>query len=123
MSFLAVAAPIPVRPVFSAAEDALLRGEQFTRILRSLPDHLGSAYRPLCEILFAGERLGTPSDSLVHQLSSDARTTRRLLAEADARRLPVRLAVPLVCCTLPSFVVLVIVPVIAGALSHMHINP
>jgi hypothetical protein len=34
--------------------------------------------------------------------------------------LPVRLAMPLVLCTLPSFVLLAIVPLLVGALSSLH---
>jgi hypothetical protein len=41
---------------------------------------------------------------------------RRRQAEAAARELPVRLALPLVCCTLPSVAVLTVVPVIVAAL-------
>lgn len=123
MTILASAAPDPVRPVFVAVTTGLERGDRFTVLLRRAADHLGSDYRPLCDILIAAERLGIPTETMILQLSADARLMRRLLAEAEARRLPVRLGLPLVCCTLPSFVVLVIVPVIAGTLTELHITP
>jgi len=122
LEFLARSAPQNVRQEFCDAVSALNNGERFSTIMRRLPTHLGSGYRPLCEILSAGDRLGIPTETLIAQMSSDSHLTRRLLAEADARRLPVRLSLPLVCCTLPSFVVLVIVPVIAGTLSQLHIT-
>lgn len=121
LRFLAHAAPLNVRGAFIDVVAALDRGDRLSSTLRQLPSRLGSEYRPLCDIIGAGDRLGIPTETLIAQVSSDAHLTRRLLADAEARRLPVRLSLPLVCCTLPSFVVLVIVPVIAGTLSHLHI--
>lgn len=122
LGFLARSAPMNVRWAFVEAAANLEHGERFTTVVRRLPERLGSGYRPLCDILGSGDRLGISTEVLIAQISSDSHLTRRLLAEADARRLPVRLSVPLVCCTLPSFVVLVMVPVIAGTLSQLHIN-
>lgn len=123
MSFVADAAPDPVRHVFARVALGLEHGERFSVLLRRVADHLGSDYRPLCDILVAAERLGVPTETMIVQLSADAHLVRRLITEAEARRLPVRLGVPLVCCTLPSFVVLVIVPVIAGTVTELHITP
>lgn len=122
MSFVVATAPTTVRPTFVAITDGLARGDRFPTLLQAMVRQLGSAYHPLADILVAGERLGIPTESLIVQLNADARLTRRAMADADARRLPVRLGLPLVCCTLPSFVILVIVPVIAGTLSHVHIS-
>jgi hypothetical protein len=44
------------------------------------------------------------------------RSRARLRAEAEAGRAAVRLAFPLVFCFLPAFVLLVVVPTMAGAL-------
>lgn len=120
--FLARSAPMNVRGAFAEAATAIEDGERFASVIGQLPQRLGNGYRPLCDILSAGDRLGIPIEILMTQVSSDSHLTRRLLAEADARRLPVRLSWPLVCCTLPSFVVLVMVPVIAGTLSQLHIT-
>lgn len=76
--------------------------------------------RPLFDVLSAGERLGVPLESLLFQLSVDARAARRRADDEAARRLPVRLSLPLVMCTLPSFVLLIIVPVIIGALDTLQ---
>lgn len=122
MILLSVAAPETVRPTFVAVAMGLDRGERFTTLLGHAAQHLGPDYRPLCDVLIAGERLGIPTETMVLQLSADARLVQRLLLESEARRLPVRLGLPLVCCTLPAFVALVIVPVIAGTLTQLHIN-
>lgn len=122
MAFVAATAPTAVRQAFVTIADGLTRGERFPTLLHAMIRRLGSAYRPLADVLLAGERLGIPTESLIVQLNADARLTRRAMADADARQLPVRLGLPLVCCTLPSFVVLVIVPVVAGTLSHVHIS-
>lgn len=122
MAFVATTAPTAVRAPFVMMADGVMRGERFSVLLQAMVHQLGSVYGPLADILIAGERLGIPTESLIVQLNADARFTRRAMADADARRLPVRLGLPLVCCTLPSFVVLVIVPVVAGTLSHVHIS-
>ena len=122
MAFVVTTAPTVVRATFVTIADGLARGERFSVLLQTMVHELGSVYGPLADILIAGERLGIPTESLIVQLNADARFTRRSVADADARRLPVRLGLPLVCCTLPSFVVLVIVPVVAGTLSHVHIS-
>jgi tight adherence protein C len=57
---------------------------------------------------------------VLDRLADEARRHRRRLADASARELPVRLAVPLVSCTLPAFVLLTIAPVLAGALSSLR---
>ena len=122
VEFLARAAPTQVRWAFIEVVTALDRGERFSTVMHNLVITLGPEFRPLCDILSAGDRLGIPTEILVAHVSSDAHLARRLQADAEARRLPVRLSIPLVCCTLPSFVVLVIVPVLAGTLSHLHIT-
>ena len=53
-------------------------------------------------------------------LADDIRTERRRHAERHARTLPVRLAFPLVLCTLPSFVLVAIVPALLGAVSTLR---
>jgi pilus assembly protein TadC len=61
-------------------------------------------------------------ESLIFQLGNDARLSRRRAAEISARQLPIRLSLPLVICTLPSFIVLIIVPTIAGTVSQLRLS-
>jgi len=122
IDLLARHAPVSVRPAFRAVVDRYDSGVRFGSALEELPRLLGAHARSLTDILADGDRLGVPIDQLAFQLSMAARHHRRRLAEASARRLPVQLAVPLVVCTLPSFVVLIIIPVIAATLHHLNIS-
>ena len=70
----------------------------------------------------AADRDGTALVPVLDRLAADARAARRRLAEADARRLPVRLTFPLVTCTLPAFVLLAIAPAVLGAVSTLRAN-
>ena len=92
-------------------------GERLGEALRDGSTEL----RALFDVLATGERLGVPLESLLFQLSIDARAVPRRADEESARRLPVRLSLPLVLCTLPSFVLLVIVPVLIGALQQLQL--
>ena len=71
-------------------------------------------------MIATADRDGLPLAPALDRLAADARTTRRRLGEAAARRLPVRLIFPLVTCTLPSFVLLAIAPAVLGALSTLR---
>ena len=121
IELLARHAPLSVRGAFQAVIVAVDEGRRFGLALEEIPRILGDIARPLTEILGDGDRLGIPLDQITFHLAIAARHHRRRLAESSARRLPVQLAVPLVACTLPSFVVLVIVPVIAATLRHIRI--
>ena len=61
------------------------------------------------------ERHGTPVAHTLEQLALDVRERRRRQAEAEARTLPIRMSFPLVACTLPSFVLVAIVPAVLAA--------
>ncbi len=95
------------------------RGERLADALDGLTVGLGPTARPIADALATTERYGLPLAPLLDQLAADARAARRRAADQRARELPVRLGVPLVVCTLPSFVLLAIVPVVAGALSSL----
>lgn len=104
---------------FAAVADRLDAGARLADALDALPHHLGPAATPMAEALATAERYGLPLAPLLDQLAADARAARRRDADQRARELPVRLGLPLVVCTLPSFVLLAIVPVLAGALSSL----
>ncbi len=74
-------------------------GDAFVSLLHS-GLHDGGTMRPSFEVL-------------MHEL----RSARRREAEISARRVPVLLLFPLVMCVLPAFVLLAIVPLLAGALT------
>lgn len=119
---LAHIAPDVVRDDFRRFRDGIATGMTPTDALVNLRDDLGPHFRPLIGILMSSLRLGVPAETLLVQLNVESRYVHRALVEESARQLPVRLALPLVMCTLPSFVILIIVPVIAGTLAQLHTN-
>jgi tight adherence protein C len=113
--------PTALRPSFSAVDQALQQGDRFADALDQLRIRLGPIAQPLVDSLAAADRYGLPLAPVLERLSLEARQQRRRDTDAAARELPVRLALPLVLCTLPSFVLLAIVPLLLGALSSLQI--
>lgn len=112
-------APRSIRPGFVEVDRRLHRGDGLAEALRGLPDVLGPGLDPIADTLAIAERHGTPIGDALTQLSAEVRQQRRRAAEADARKLPVRLSFPLVFCTLPSFVLVAIAPAVLAALSSL----
>jgi tight adherence protein C len=103
-----------------ALRDAAL-GRRLADALEELPGRLGDAARPLVAALVANERYGAPLlDGLV-RVADEVRHDRRRRAEAAARRIPVTLLFPLVCCTLPAFGLLTVAPLLAGGLRSLRL--
>ncbi len=109
-----------LRPAFAAVGQAMRRGSRFADALGELCGRIGPIAQPLVDSLSAADRYGLPLAPVLERLSFEARQQRRRDTDAAARELPVRLALPLVLCTLPSFVLLAIVPLLLGALSSLH---
>jgi tight adherence protein C len=85
-------------------------------------DHLaalGPAARPLVDALAQHDRYGTPLLPALQRVAIETRARRRRRAEEAARRLPVTLLLPLVLTTLPAFVLLTVVPLLAGSLTAL----
>jgi tight adherence protein C len=116
-------APLATRAGFAATAHRLQRGQGLAEALSGLVDELGPAARPIADGIAAAERYGLPLAPLLDTLSHQAHASRRRLAEAEARRLPVRLSFPLVVCTLPSFVLLAVVPAVMGTISSLRGHP
>lgn len=94
------------------------RGQSFADALAALYA-LGPRAGNLAGVIATSDRHGLPLGPVLDQLTVEARDARRRLEQAQARRLPVRLSFPLVMCTLPSFVLLAIVPAVIAALSSL----
>lgn len=109
--------PDPLRPGVERTIARLDAGERFGEALGSLTETHGVAIEPLVALLVQADRYGDPLEPILDRLATDARDDRRRASELRARRLPVQLSVPLVCCTLPAFVVLTIVPMLFGTFS------
>jgi tight adherence protein C len=73
-------------------------------------------FRAAAAALDAADRWGMgPAEALAARAEA-LRSRGRMAAEAEAGRAAVRLAFPLVLCFLPAFVLLVVVPTVAGAI-------
>jgi tight adherence protein C len=103
--------------VFQDVLDRVARGERFGDALASMTDAFGPSASAFVDTLAMTERSGLPLAPAVDRIADDARQHRRRLADADARQLPIRLSFPLVLCTLSSFVLVAIVPLLLGALT------
>jgi tight adherence protein C len=112
-------APVLRGPTAAVLAD-VERGVRFAEALPRLSTELGSALDPLVDGLAAADRDGLPLAPVLERLATDARLHRRRQLDTLARQLPVRLALPLVLCTLPSFVLLAIVPLLLAALSSLN---
>lgn len=86
------------------------RGVRLADALESL--RIDPVTSPLTDALIDAERYGTPLVRSLERLGIEARRHRQHVAQERARRLPVRLLVPLVVCALPAAVVLAVVPVV-----------
>lgn len=81
----------------------------------------GSSIRPLVDALADHDRYGTALGPALDRLAVETRLQRRRQAEEAARRLPVSLLFPLVLTVLPAYVMLTIVPLLAGSFSSLHL--
>jgi len=70
-------------------------------------------------MLVGGGRSGAALTTDLSRFADDLRRRQRRAAEERARRLPVLMLVPLVCCVLPAFCLLTVVPMLAAGLSRL----
>ena len=109
----------PSRTVFYDCSQLLFHGSRFHDVVRQLSSTFGNPAFALCEALLASERDGIAVGPLLERLSAVARQQRRQELDAVARQLPVRMAIPLVVCVLPSFVLLGVLPLFVGSLGGL----
>lgn len=107
----------PVGLGLSEAVHRTHRGMRLGDALEPLPESVGEPLRPLVRVLIDGDRYGIDLEPALEQLAADSRLLRRRRAEEQARRLPLRLLLPLVACILPAFILLTLAPVLAETLS------
>ncbi len=112
--------PAIVRPAFEQVAHRLDRGQRLADALDALGEHLGPAGHEIADGIATADRYGLPLAPVLDRLALDARATRRRLAAEHARTLPVRLSFPLVCCVLPAFVLLAIVPALLGTVASLR---
>lgn len=64
---------------------------------------------------------GAPLAAVLSDLAADLRTQQRLAAESEARRVGIRAAAPLGLCFLPAFILLGLVPIVAGLVGGLRV--
>lgn len=114
-------APVVVRPALERARHRVDKGVPVAVALESLGPELGHLGPTLAGALITSAATGAPLVSVLTGVAATARDRRRRSAEAAARRLPVTLLFPLVCCILPAFALLAVVPLLAASLSSLHV--
>lgn len=105
---------------FAEVAHRVHRGSGLPDALRAVPEILGPLASEFADSIATADRYGLPLGPVLDRLAAEARAERRRRAEADARSLPVKLSFPLVVCTLPSFVLLAIVPAVLGAIAALR---
>ena len=112
----------PVGPVTEALAEVCVRvdrGHRLTDALQTVVSATTDDVRPLVRSLSGSEHYGTELTATLRRLGAEAREVRRRRAQAAARQIPVRLLLPLVMCVLPAFVLLTLVPTLAGTLNGL----
>lgn len=115
-------APDIVRKDFIDLRDAIASGRPVHEALTGVRARLGPDFSSLIDLMASAIRLGIPTESLVVHIHDEARLARRQQGDVLARQLSVRLTLPLVLCTLPSFVFLIIVPILMGTFTQLRLN-
>ena len=110
----------PVGLGLAGAAQRVHTGMRLADALEPLPVTVGEPMRPLVRVLIDGDRYGTELEPALEQLAADSRLLRRRRAEEQARRLPLRLLLPLVACILPAFILLTLAPVLAETLTTLR---
>jgi pilus assembly protein TadC len=109
--------PEPLRAELARAASDLRLGRSPAAALRDAAERTGlDELRAAAGALEAAERWGTPPAEALAARAEALRSHARLRAEAAAGKAAVRLAFPLVLCFLPAFVLLTVVPTVAGSL-------
>ncbi|HUQ40655.1 MAG TPA: type II secretion system F family protein [Acidimicrobiales bacterium] len=97
------------------------KGVRIADLLDELPARCGEDVRALSAALSAGDRYGVPLIEALDRLAVEVRAHQRRRTEAAARRVPVLMLFPLVCCILPAFALLTVAPLLAGALESLRL--
>jgi Flp pilus assembly protein TadB len=109
-------APEPLEEDLELSAAVLRLGGTPSAALHAAAERSGlDELRAAAAALDAAERWGAPPAEALAARAEALRSRARLQAEAEAGRAAVRLAFPLVLCFLPAFVLLTVVPTVAGA--------
>ena len=110
----------PLADELAAALADVHLGRGLADALSDVPVRAGEVVRPLVDALVSSDRYGARLGEALPLLAAEVRADRRRRAEEVARRVPVKLLFPLVCCVLPAFGLLTLAPLIAGAAAALR---
>ena len=113
----------PVGAAFTRAADRQRSAWLLADTLDELLADLGDPVRPLAHVLLAASRDGDPLLPSLERLAAELHVERRRRAEVAARRLSVRLLIPLVVCVLPAFALLTVAPLAVVSLRSLPRMP
>lgn len=91
--------------------------------LAELGERIGPDARQLVDGVIRAERYGSALAPVLDRMVDDIDRVRREASLRRTRTLPVRLSAPLVVCTLPSFVLLAVLPAIGAAIAGLGTGP
>ena len=111
-------APPAMAARLAGVQDACALGGTFADALDDLAAR-SPPLRPLADALLASDRLGAPVGPALARLAAEQRAELRRHAEANARRVPVRLLFPLVFVVLPAFGLLTVIPTLLAGFSRI----
>ena len=109
-----------VDPGLAAEVHAVLRDARHRGLAQALADAEGDA-RDLYRLAARAVVTGAPIAGAVDAFLRDRRHAERARAEEDARKLSVRLMIPVALLILPGFVLLTVGPAVLGALDSLRI--
>jgi tight adherence protein C len=112
----------PVSRGLAEASRLVERGHRLADALERSLASCGDAAVPLVRALVGSDRYGTELRPMLDRLAIEAREERRRAAQADARRVPIRMLMPLVVCVLPAFMLLSVVPALAGTFDGLGLG-
>ena len=121
IAMASVRCPAPHREAWAGVTVRTDAGEGFVEALSRLIVLLGPSVRPLVTALIAYEQDGVALAPALERCAAESHRRRRIRAEEAARRVPVLMLFPLVCCVLPAFGLLTIVPLLAGSVSDLQL--
>jgi tight adherence protein C len=113
----------PVSEALGDACDRIDRGQRLAEAVEAALSPMGVPVAALRRAVVGADHYGTEIGPILQRLADEARESRRRRAQADARRVPVRMLMPLVLAVLPAFVLLTIVPTLAGTFDGLELSP
>ena len=119
LALVSEALPGPAAPRLAAVVPRLRLGTDPGRVWSELA--ADPALGPLGRAFVRAHQSGTPVVPAVERLAEELARTARAEVEDRARRVGVKAAVPLGVCLLPAFILLGIVPIVAGLLTNLGI--